>query len=468
MASSVPSPACSASTEQPVRVAPPARRAEISMVKGLCAVCVVLIHALPFVPHGWWFEGLVNRAVYVLIILLGFNLEQWWRAHASTIPSSAPCSCQAHVTKHTMVSAKCSSQEHVAKLGPARLWAVTVRAYMTRMLGRTWPRFLCTMALFWTITALRGFHLSGAMVCQSVFGVLPVYGMSWFMCVLPQLLLLALFWQLLVRWARHPAPALALSALTLILVHRYPLEIARRVRAALLALGADLYTEHPENPWSMLYYQWIFSPTYSFHLVAGLSLASLDRPPPPLAASASPLHSFSPLLPSAASPAPPSFPPPWLRPVPFLSACLCAFLSGSFLRFSPVLFVPRNAWQSLLDLPLAFALLGTAGRLATGATTGYVRNVWQRAGQLAAQWLMAFLCWCGDRSWELYLVQFLVYYILRPPRLEYTLVSTVIRPDQPCVTFTAVLLACVCVLAAPRVLRHFAAHCSLPKRSPVS
>lgn len=251
------------------------------------------------------------------------------------------------------------------------LFGITSELYLSKLAGRvtgfgsllrTWyvGRFFrlvvpywAMAAAWWALAELSGYapflHLGWPELLGTFIGYAPWIGTSWFVTVILQLVVILPFYRWIAIRARL-VPSLVVSAAITSASAYYLWNIVE--------LGKAIFGEDaPEPGW---YYQWIFSPRVLWHVTAGLFLARI---------------SGGRIGPRATA-------------VSVMLALIGMWLVGVARGGPSDLFLGslrQQAVQYLVDVPLAFALLG-----------GFR---WVKVPLLIERPLI----WCGRFSWGIYL-----------------------------------------------------------------
>ncbi|HEX7477092.1 MAG TPA: acyltransferase family protein [Polyangiales bacterium] len=305
----------------------PQRVVEIDRLKGLAMLGVICIHA-KLGDGTELYEQLINRAVPVFVVLFGATSELWWSAQSARVALGGEARGALHAWYRT---------RGLRLLVPA--WsAVTLWWLMAYALGATTPR-----------------HLSWLQLGVSYLGYAPWIGISWFVTLVLQLVLV--FPAL--RWVQLRLGDLATLLVAFGLSSLCTWELWQIVDFGYRHLGSGV----PKPGW---YYFWIFSPRFFWQVAAGSCIARFWHARP--------------------------------------SARVTVVAAGVFVVSVVLSHVARGAQDDVFagplreqivmrfgDVPLALALLGVAG--------------WLCAQGRAAR----FLVWLGLASWGVYLGHMLVH-----------------------------------------------------------
>lgn len=205
------------------------RISELDWVKGFAILCVLCIHA-KVLAGTLIYDQLIDRAVPIFLVLFGISSELWWSQ---------------------------ARRQH-----PER---VALRWYKTRLARLMVP--VWSVSTLWWLVAIPTGHaaelrLDLGHLVATYLGYSPWIGISWFVTIILQLVLLFP----VIRWLVDRLGAvmsLIISALTTGLCALYLWDI---VDAGKWLLRGPV----PEPGW---YYQWIFSPRALWHVTAGIVVA---------------------------------------------------------------------------------------------------------------------------------------------------------------------------------------------------
>ena len=202
---------------------------EIDWVKGLAILGVVAIHA-KVLEGSLVYSALINRSVYVFVVLFGITCELWWQKHA----------------------------------GPS--WLATVREWYCGRLVRLVVPVWAVLVVLWTCRVATGQLLvSWSQIAITFAGYLPWVGTGWFVTLVLQLVVL------------FPFIRVALNVLgpTLSVITSLIVTVACYVHADLvIAVMRYVLLDHGEHvDLSYFYYFWICPLPRVFSIVAGVLIA---------------------------------------------------------------------------------------------------------------------------------------------------------------------------------------------------
>ena len=214
------------------------RIAELDWLKGFAILSVIWIHAKPFDTSIFYVE-LIDRAVLIFLVLFGVSSELWWNR-----------------------AAVLGTTERLAHWYGQRLW---------RLMLPVWT----AVTLWWIAAVLTGVaesqHLGWTQVLATYAGYAPWIGVSWFVTIILQLVLLFP----LLHWLAHRLGLLSLiaaAAISALCIWRM---------WDIIDLGKSwLASRLPEPGW---YYYWIFAPRALWHVVGGIFIARTCARPGPWA-----------------------------------------------------------------------------------------------------------------------------------------------------------------------------------------
>lgn len=291
----------------------PARYPELDFIKGLAMLGVLLIHAKP-IAGSVVDTYLVNRAVPILLVLFGAASELWSAARPL----------------------------HGARFSAASFW-------LDRY-PRLFPSLWLALSVWWAVRLVLSTQPPRLhWLLPHALAYIPQIGTGWFVTLIVQLVLLFPGLRWLVKRLGHVRALIASGILT-VSCHLLTFDIVDWVRALLND------SAHVSGFFS-LYYMWIFAPTYTLQVVAGIVIAR---------------HKLT-------------WPARWglISGLAWLAVC---FVHAS--RWLPSL--PQNALLAVSDCALAVALITACKHVATLRLAGPLR-------------------WIGRASWGMYLGQLVVH-----------------------------------------------------------